>query len=189
MLVTCPHCNGGLENRPDIANTLVGCPRCGKRIQLPPYANDAPQVSITPKSSSRSAKKQESALASIITVLIVTGLMAGCVITCSGIGKYQGTANESSRVAAGEKGKLSVGGGDILICRTVEAYNQLSESIAAKDTGIFTELLRSGSGFAVEDGTEVLLISPGIMRAEVRVLKGPQAGQRGFVAPEFIVKP
>lgn len=189
MLVTCPHCNGGLENRPDIANTLVGCPYCGQQIQMPPFANDPSQVSIVPKTSSRSAKKQESALASIITVLVVAGLMAGGIIACSGIGKKEGAAKESPVVSTGEKGKLSAGGGDILICRTVEAYNQMSESIAAKDSGIFGELLRSGSGFAVEDGTEVLLISPGIMRAEVRVLKGPQAGQRGFVAPEFILKP
>lgn len=37
MLVTCPHCNGGLENRPDIAGTVASCPHCRRQLSMPAW--------------------------------------------------------------------------------------------------------------------------------------------------------
>lgn len=37
MLVACPHCNGGIENRSDIAATVVVCPHCRKQLTMPAW--------------------------------------------------------------------------------------------------------------------------------------------------------
>jgi membrane protein implicated in regulation of membrane protease activity len=49
MNVNCPHCGGGIENRPDIAGEVVSCPHCVRQLRLPAWQQvmipEAQQVS------------------------------------------------------------------------------------------------------------------------------------------------
>jgi hypothetical protein len=52
MQVNCPHCGGGIENRPDLAGEVVSCPHCRNAVTMPPFAPVAtPSISISRRSS------------------------------------------------------------------------------------------------------------------------------------------
>lgn len=185
MLVTCPHCNGGLENRPDIANTLVGCPYCGQQIQLPPYEFSEP----TPNRRVKAKKKSsDNTVASLITLALAVSMLGGCVFLCSGTGSTGRPARQATSpaeyVGTGDRGVLR-GSKAFLVCTTKEAHDKFIRSVNIKDAGIVQELLLSGQAFAVDEGTEVLVLKYG-STSEIRIIGGAMNNRRGFIASEFI---
>ena len=37
MITYCPHCKQGVENRADLANLSVSCPKCHREFTMPPF--------------------------------------------------------------------------------------------------------------------------------------------------------
>lgn len=91
-----------------------------------------------------------------------------------------------SDLKVGDNGRINVGGGWVILCRTTAAYEDLNRLLMAKDGAGMERLAASADAFAVQDGTAIKMLRPGILRAEVSVQEGPYKGQKGFVAPEFV---
>ena len=46
MLVSCPHCNTGLDVSPDHSGQTVQCPACAGRLQVPTFDEQAAEASV-----------------------------------------------------------------------------------------------------------------------------------------------
>jgi hypothetical protein len=76
----------------------------------------------------------------------------------------------------------------VLLGVTERAENRLTQLAVAGDTLGMAQMTLDGDAFIVEDGTQVLVIRPGILISEVRILEGDEAGRSGWVPAEWVVK-
>ena len=141
-------------------------------------------------------RKHPLSMAVVASIVAIVGLsFLGFLIAASTPG-FGGNANNkvkatkssgTHQLAAGQIGRIDVGGGFCIICRDVQTYDKLMRLITAKDTAAMERIASSETAFAVQDGTKVKLLSPGLLRAEVSIQEGPYTGETGYIVPEFVV--
>jgi hypothetical protein len=97
-----------------------------------------------------------------------------------------GTPTPKRQARWGGDGLLrSRGGGRLPVADDWDAYDDLL-SADPRDEYAMRELLLSGRVFAVEDGTEVLVIESRGLSYRIRILEGAYAGRDGWVPGEFV---
>ena len=77
-------------------------------------------------------------------------------------------------------------GGEVPVAISATAEARLTRLANAKDAIGFRQMFLSGQAFAVQSGTDVLVIDRGFLTSEVRILAGPHAGKSGFVPSDFL---
>ena len=121
------------------------------------------------------------------------------VVVCLSISCGSPSADNGSRVKSstarvhriGEVGKLDDGKNDVVtLSLTEKAYNDLLNTVYAKDDAGFSQMLTSGSIFEVQRGTAVRVIGypptfiPTMLR--VRILAGEHLNEAGWLPFEFV---
>ena len=98
------------------------------------------------------------------------------------------TESTPEKVSVGEEGYVNVPSPKAIIALTESDFNELSKIYLANDmTGVY-EFLVSGKGFAVPNGTKVLVIDSAVGSHKVRILEGDSIGQAGWIVMEWISK-
>lgn len=87
---------------------------------------------------------------------------------------------------AGSDTKLVAPGLDnVPVAVDEKAYEAMMNAAAVKDDQGITNLILAGRVFTVSNSTKVQVISPGFLKAQVRILEGPKAGRSGWVPTEL----
>jgi hypothetical protein len=101
----------------------------------------------------------------------------------------QPPVQRSPRPSRGEEGILLVDSApdsDLLIAVDQAAFDQFTKFSLAKDRFGVGQLVASGKLLPVKPRTRILVIAPGILVYEVRVLEGDTAGRIGLISTEFV---
>ncbi len=89
----------------------------------------------------------------------------------------------------GEVGYLkSENGSDIFVGVTRSGYEEMVQSLVAKDKEGLLQLALSGQMIFVESGTQVRVIGTVVGAREIRILEGKYYGDSGWVAEEDMRK-
>ena len=93
----------------------------------------------------------------------------------------------ASTLARGREAVLSSGGGSaIAVAVDAEAMDLLTRSATAGDRAGYQSVFLAGRAFAVDQNTKVLVLDPGILTTEVRIMDGSFAGRSGLVPAEWV---
>jgi len=94
----------------------------------------------------------------------------------------------SDKVSIGEEGYIKVSSPKTILALTQEEYKELTKIYLANDTMGIGEFLLSGKGFAVTNGTKVLVVDVAVGVRKVRALEGDNIGKTGWIAYEWVSK-
>lgn len=111
------------------------------------------------------------ALAAITFVAVAIGLPRG-----SG-----GSGRLEFRPSVGEKARLHIDNGQVLVCHEKRCLDEFTKSAVAGDKFGTVAPLLEGQAFVVDSGTEVLVIGQGFEVREVRIESGDMLGRKGWV--------
>lgn len=90
-------------------------------------------------------------------------------------------------LARGDRGQLLTPTRDLaLVARTPRDLEELLTFAAAKDMHGIAQTVAAGRAFFAEPGTRVLLIDREGQTARVRMLSGPNEGEDGWTAREWV---
>lgn len=87
-VVACPHCQGGVENRSDIANTLCSCPHCNRQFTMPAFAGGAPVINVHVNQSASASAAASAVATGRGKPVDYTASMVGCLILCALVGVF-----------------------------------------------------------------------------------------------------
>lgn len=94
----------------------------------------------------------------------------------------------SQKVSVGEEGYIKVSSPKTILANTKTDLDALTKIYLANDTEGIAEFLVGGQGFAVSNGTKVLVIDTAYGVRRVRVLEGDQANKTGWLPMEYVSK-
>jgi len=94
----------------------------------------------------------------------------------------------SQKVSVGEEGYIKVSSPKTILANTKTDLDGLTKIYLANDTEGIAEFLVGGQGFAVSNGTKVLLIDTAYGVRRVRVLEGDQVSKTGWLPMEYVSK-
>lgn len=100
--------------------------------------------------------------------------------------KVEAAASRPDRASQGEQARLSNNADRVSVAADSAAFDALSNAFSAKDTVGFTSLIIAGRVFQVSPDTKVLVLDPGFLTTEVRILEGKHAGKSGLVPAEWV---
>lgn len=134
------------------------------------------------------APKKNSGLGCLIVLLIFVGLGILGAATGGDGGGGSGSGGSSVQVVpVGSDGRLVIGEGiPVDLGVDDDAFDALSEARVANDPAGRREVLLSGRGFTVPEGTRVRVIDNGFVKKRVRILEGQYAGEAGWVPFEWV---
>jgi len=81
---------------------------------------------------------------------------------------------------------LISGAQEVLVCRTKDDFDLVSQAASLGEAHGFADLRLSGRVFTVPHGTRARIISLVGMRQKVRILEGPQTGATGWVPLDWV---
>lgn len=96
--------------------------------------------------------------------------------------------NIPTKVGIGEEGYISVPSPKAVIALTENGYKEITKIYLANDMIGVGDFLLSGKGFAVPNGTKVLVVDTSVGARKVRVLEGDSIGESGWIAYEWVSK-
>ena len=94
----------------------------------------------------------------------------------------------SQKVSVGEEGYIKVSSPKTILANTKTDLDALTKIYLANDTEGIAEFLVGGQGFAVSNGTKVLVLDTAVGSRRVRVLEGDQASKSGWLPMEYVSK-
>ncbi len=94
----------------------------------------------------------------------------------------------SQKVSVGEEGYIKVSSPKTILANTKTDLDALTKIYLANDTEGIAEFLVGGQGFAVSNGTKVLVVDTAVGVRRVRVLEGDQASKTGWLPMEYVSK-
>lgn len=117
--------------------------------------------------------------------LLLGSLLAawlGMILACGGGGE-----KSESRPGHGEAGVIYIPGlDDVAVAIDPKTYDEWIKASVAKDQVGITNLLLSERVLIMPARTKVLVLGPGVLSTEVRILDGPYAGRSGIIGAEWV---
>lgn len=165
-LTTCPEC------KKEISDTAAACPNCGYDLKASKTKSEEAKASKTVAKGCGTG--------CLVIVLIAIGFTLVTTLT---------TRNTPTvhRAKTGETATIRTpNGGEGYVAVSKEAFDRMTTLAMAKDNLGLLEMLAAGSIWIEQSGTECLVIDSGISTSEVRILKGPHAGQAGLVSNDWL---
>lgn len=125
-------------------------------------------------------------------VAVIVIFMIGFVWSMNGDSKLSSepaqTTPQNASVSVGENGYIKVASPKAIIALTESGFDELTKTYIANDTNGIYEFLVSGKGFAVPNGTKVLVIDTAVGSRKIRVLEGESNGKAGWIVKEWVSK-
>jgi hypothetical protein len=96
------------------------------------------------------------------------------------------TGSQEGRISSGNSTLYYSGNSFVTMSASADVEDRLMKLSAAGDVHGVNDLMNAGLVWTVPNGTEVIVISRGIFKSEVKVQSGDFAGRYGWVSSERI---